>query len=387
MVMMYFASGSSRVPDFNGIAIAGWHPGVTLGDAKQPEEYKILENTHVFVDTGAFSEVNKDLELTNPISPKEWSHRMDEHSVWAARLGRKAYLVAPDRVGDQDYSFQRLTENVGYMRHWLKLDANVLVPLPKGRLPIRQYWDNTLDLVGTTFTLGPSPNLIPALPMKKNAISVEECIAFLNQVRPPRIHLLGVGIRSHKLPPILKAISEYTPYTQLSCDSCLIRSMSGKSRRLELLDRKRNEEDILAMSSFHSSELYRGLSFDITDNMYFVSQWSSRRRLRAIANDLESCSMLQGLFDRSLFINFPETWLEKNSNDWVYQILLKHWVIHCEYQTRSMRRQWSIVEALRQYYQELPAILKRMVYPICPYLSALQSLLRYEQERLSLPHR
>ena len=72
----------------------------------------LIEINHpVMIDNGAFSEMAITAEgprALAPISEDEWRQRLSIYLQLALALREKAMLVAPDRVGDQQETLNRL---------------------------------------------------------------------------------------------------------------------------------------------------------------------------------------------------------------------------------------------------------------------------------------
>ena len=77
-------------------------------------------------------------------------------------------------------------------------------------------------------------NVVPALPCKKAATTAEEVEAFVREVRPAHVHLLGKGPTARDIAAYLKVFSSDDVQTSYSLDSCWITAnvgRKGKRRR------------------------------------------------------------------------------------------------------------------------------------------------------------
>ena len=226
-----FASGSNRPGDIRGFHKAGIHVGAAAPDlsenAMQELERLAGTGTKVFLDSGAFSEVQERLGgppvVVKPITDAEWAKRLAVYRRLGARLKGQLYVVAPDLVGDQEQTLARMTRYAGEMQELRRQGVHVLAPIQFGALsPSAFYWK-------ATWALGFPP--VPAFPLKKAALwSPEDLGHFAELVKPPEIHLLGLGAKSPKGPAYLDAIHEASPATQVSQDSNLIASAVGRDK-------------------------------------------------------------------------------------------------------------------------------------------------------------
>lgn len=113
----HFASGVNHPGEVRGLAMSGRHIGITCGEIRDGLIAELeLSNgglTRLFVDSGAFSEVEFNpssgrLEIAHPITDDMWVERFDLYTWAALNFGPRAYVVAPDCVGDQDLTLARL---------------------------------------------------------------------------------------------------------------------------------------------------------------------------------------------------------------------------------------------------------------------------------------
>jgi hypothetical protein len=72
--------------------------------------------------------------------------------------------------------------------------------------------------------------LIPALPMRKAATPVAELLAFVRQVCPTHLHLLGIGIDNPRAAKVIRAIFHFSPETTISMDSNRLQAVSRPQR-------------------------------------------------------------------------------------------------------------------------------------------------------------
>lgn len=173
-VPVCFASGSNRPSDIRGFAAIERAIGVAVPELS-PESVRELialagRGLPVFVDSGAFSEVEfgpAGPVVVRPLTTRDWERIFTLYRRLAAALGSDVYLVACDRIGDQEHSLALLTAWEHEIRELAALGANVLVPIQKGTRSQAEYHrDVERVLAGVDF--------IPAIPSKKNATTVDE---------------------------------------------------------------------------------------------------------------------------------------------------------------------------------------------------------------------
>lgn len=224
---VYFASGSNRPGQIRGFATVGQALGVVASEITEPAEDALhaLAGTGlpVFVDSGAFSEVEfgkHGPRIVKPISHTDWQDVLDLYARLALTLGPQLWVVAPDMVGFQQETLERLDRYRAEIRSLISMRANVLVVSQRGALP-QGVFDKVAEKILD------SSDYVRALPCNKNATTIPEVAAFARDRRPARLHLLGMGLRSERAPQAALAVAEASPETLLSLDSCLIKESVG----------------------------------------------------------------------------------------------------------------------------------------------------------------
>lgn len=236
-VTAYFASGSNRAPEIRGLSRAGADVGVA---AAELTEEAILElealagsDVLVFVDSGAFSEVDFPEDgppvVVRPMGPDDWTRVLALYLRLAKVLGSQVWLVAPDRVGCQRTSLERLELYGDQVRELRDLGARILVPVQKGDRTQAEFAGDVDEVLGFS-------DWIPALPCRKAATTSDEVAAFvegrtlLTGREVPHVHLLGLGIRSRQLREYL---APFAPRggraTSVSLDACWITANVGRT--------------------------------------------------------------------------------------------------------------------------------------------------------------
>jgi len=238
----YFPSGSNHAGEIAGFTDAGMNVGVAVNEvnSKSIQQLKKLAGTKakVFVDSGAFGEIsfnypkkgsNKlpkpDLPIgvpydVKPITEEEWEERLALYDDLARTLGTQAYLVAPDKVADQQVTLERLEKYAGRVRKHRELGAQIIVPIQKGSMSMAEFDARVQEILGFD-------DYIRGVPMKKDATTVEEFSEFLRTTKPKRVHLLGMGTLSEKYPEVQKAAEEASNETNLTLDAVRITALVG----------------------------------------------------------------------------------------------------------------------------------------------------------------
>lgn len=229
----YFASGSNQPGEIRGLAAAGADLGVAVPEITDKSERELHRlagsDVQVFVDSGAFSEVKfgpNGPEVVKPMGAREWDRVLGLYERLARSLGDQLWIVAPDRVGCQETSLQRLRIYRDRIAALRDLGVRILVPVQKGALSQSEFAKRIDEALGFD-------DWLPALPAKKAATTAAEVAAFVRDRKPRHVHLLGLGIRSRQIEAYLK------PFVDADCtvslDSCWITAnvgRAGKGRRL-----------------------------------------------------------------------------------------------------------------------------------------------------------
>lgn len=241
----YFASGTNRAPEIAGAAAAGADIGVVAPEVSKASEAELVKlagsDVLVFVDSGAFSEVGGSFPfpVVNPITPDQWKKRLGLYERLAAALGESVFLVAPDQVGDQAKTLERLELYADEIRRCAELGARILVPMQLGG-DLVEFAEKVDSILGVEW--------FPAFPCKKSPVTAHQVREFVLSRRPRHVHLLGLGIRNKKAPAFLAALRGLC---SVSLDSCWIGSAAGRRNgpgggRRRLTIARDLAEDVLA---------------------------------------------------------------------------------------------------------------------------------------------
>jgi len=228
-----FNSGLTNPGHIEGSVHVGLGIGVAA-DHCSPRTEKALKDillgtdVQLFLDSGAFSEVKFDpYRIAHPISDEEWEKRIDLYYRLASYFGDQIHLVAPDMVGNQSVTLQRMNKYADYMVGLMWMGARLLVPCQKGDLNQVDFFYEACKILGVN-----PEDVMPALPCKNAATTPEELTEFVKTVQPNQLHLLGMGARNQKILSYLNPIKEHSPDTMVQLDSCLIRANVGREEKL-----------------------------------------------------------------------------------------------------------------------------------------------------------
>jgi hypothetical protein len=221
----HFASGVNDAGEARGLALSGRHLGITCSDIRRGllEELEIYTHglLEVFVDSGAFSEVDFPEDgppvVARPISDAQWIERLGIAHRVARTYGRRALIVAPDRVGCQATTLERLARYAPHVAAIASTGARIIVPVQKGAMPMSAMFARACEILG----LREAP--IAGVPMKKDATTLAD-LRELVQSLPwfgARIHLLGLGPKSkhRRFEKAVALIRSINPNCSITSDS------------------------------------------------------------------------------------------------------------------------------------------------------------------------
>jgi len=228
----HFHSGINDKGEVYGIMGSGRHVGITAS-CMRPGMLRELAHgrytlTRLFVDSGAFSEVEfGPYRVVKEITHEEWKRRFRLYRWASATYRNRAYIVAPDRVGDQDVTLERLARYALDVSWCASFGANVIVPVQKGTLSMGEFF----QLASNILCLRAAP--IAGIPMQKDATSLVELREFCSTLPwfGARIHLLGIGPRAKlgRFKRAIDAIKSVRPNCQVTSDSALVPSLVGRT--------------------------------------------------------------------------------------------------------------------------------------------------------------
>jgi hypothetical protein len=291
---LYYASGSNHAGEIRGFTEGGQAVGVVVTELSEAAIRELIKSPlPVFVDSGAFSEVSFPKgrpTVVAPISHAEWQRRLDIYDRLAESMGPKVMLIAPDMVGHQRETLQRLKKYTRRIWRLLRTGAQVACVLQRGPLSQADFRKKVISVLGLTQD---DPGVTWALPCAKAATTLSDLRAFLTAVTPLRLHLLGLGPSSPTGKKFIAAVNDMSPTTFLSMDACLIKGHVGTDR----IDKtgRRRYEGALTTATLASQDGLHGAAYgqgvddpmepipDWTDEVGQPSAWLSKAAINRIA--------------------------------------------------------------------------------------------------------
>jgi hypothetical protein len=358
--LIAIASGSNHAGEIRGFVDAGMHVGVSVNRVNAQAARALCAlagtSTRVFIDSGAFSEVaftQQGPAIVQPIDDTSWRKRLALALDIARSLGKQALVVAPDRVGCQDTTLQRLSTYRDQVNAIAATGAEVLIPLQRGPLPLEHFLAEAQRRLGCP--------VIPALPMKKAATSLHDLRAFLRAVAPRRLHLLGIGPTSPRMAAVWCMIRVESPSTITSCDSVRITAAVGRGTthaEIRPLTKATDDaKDVIAEDMFDAHRGDDG-ALDYTEAIGDPSSWMTPKQARAFAK------AAQEVFTSSLRVTVPAiahdvtAWCRQDPTRFeaMASDLQTAWSEHYTRATVAERKRRSIGRHFSRRHRSLPHI-------------------------------
>lgn len=278
--IVIYRSGMSSRSDFAGYAGAGVPVGVAILDVSRPVFEMFLgyngAGGRVFVDSNAFSAFRKGEEV-------DFGQVLGRYEELVERAARPELLalVMPDRIGDQQGTLALLAEYRERVRRFVATGADVLVPLQKGALSLAEVYRETVAVLGTD-------NFRVGLPSNEEAVSEEELLEFVAEVKPRRLHLLGIA-RQKRLGGLVERLRELSPCTHVSTDANHLRAAIGRGRPLTEAVRRGVHEVTVACMHEGSGELGLLDESDFVGGVFntpsYLTDAQARLLARAVTDD------------------------------------------------------------------------------------------------------
>jgi hypothetical protein len=233
----FFASGSNHSGEIKALSLVpGANVGVVAGLVGEAHHHARVALTRfdsggkIFIDSGAFGEVAfgpAGPRVVKPMTDRDWQEIFKVYAEQARAHGRDCYVVAPDKVGFQKESLERLEKYAEHVREIMLLGATVLVPLQKGELSMAECYRRAEDILNAG---DPEKDMTfrPSIAMKKDATNLKDLAAFCKEIKPASIHLLGIAPDTDRGRAAIQCVHENAPGCDVSCDACLIRRWVGK---------------------------------------------------------------------------------------------------------------------------------------------------------------
>lgn len=308
MDAIYFPSGSNHQGEIEGFAALGMPVGVAAPEVSEGAivalERLAGSRSIVFVDSGAFSEVAfgpTGPQIVEEITAEEWDRRLGLYERLGRALGRQLFAVAPDCVGFQAKTLERLATYADRVRALRAIGVNVIVPIQKGELSMAAFDERACEILGFA-------DYVRGIPSKKDATTTADIVAFLT-ARPQaeRVHLLGLGAESERYPEVIAAIEAVRPDLDLYCDSVLIRRFVGKTNGAGGGPRKYTATIDGVWADELAARAFEDVDHDWTDLISDIAFWSTAADRKLLVERLRITGDEAALFKRD-----PNAWFQED---------------------------------------------------------------------------
>ena len=211
--MIWFGSGASAYWDILGymLARAPMCVDASLLSVARVELLAFAESD-VMIDTGAFSAFRASKTV-------DWDRVISVQSAIARALRGRAYVVAPDVVGDLDATRSVVDAHELDLLRIHKNTVNIIYPC-HGNVRDSAAWFRE---IARRF-----PGAIAGIPANEKALGPLEIAAFMRFSNATRIHFLGRGPRSHGWSSFEAAARG----ADITCDSSQIAAAVGQGRAI-----------------------------------------------------------------------------------------------------------------------------------------------------------
>jgi hypothetical protein len=347
-----YTSGTNRLSDIRGALAAGAPIGVDISRLSKAAIKELLASSApVFLDSGAFGEVAMRYgraAIVHPISDDQWNRRLDNYLRITRQIGRKrrqllacrrVTVVAPDCVGNQELTLQRLARFRDRVRQIHAAGADVVVPMQMGRLNVLEFFKHAHCILGFEIVAG--------MPMNKAATTANAIQELLRDIKPERIHLLGMGTRNRKAGPIISLIRRLAPTTLISMDANCIRAAVGKNRPITRAEKQYSDDLIPSWTAEVDLREWGRDVHDFTELIFQPSYWLTGAKLNKFA---ESLTWLTRHQTRD-FLRSPDQFVnsDEHSNDWLHERLTQAYFEYVSAETRRAARTRAVFETLREH--------------------------------------
>ena len=347
--VVVFASGMNRVADIRGAARARVPIGVDVSKLSQRAIAAIVEvRLPVLLDSGAFGEVairRGEIVVVHEINDEEWKRRLAIYTQIASallqnrqheRASVRVLIIAPDRVGSQELTLQRLAKFRREIQQFHAIGAEVLVPLQCGALDPVDFYNASRDTLGI--------EIIPAFPMKKAAITIPAILDFLSKTSVAHIHLLGMGANNRRGKALTRFLGHAWPDVAISMDANRIRAAVGVRRAITVSEARYGDEWSSAWSGEVDLREWGGSMHDMTEALFHPSSWLTAAELRRTAESLTWLAPRQ----QQAFLQDPDAFVnaDENDSDWLYQTLLERYFSYVQRHSQVAARTRAVFESL-----------------------------------------
>ena len=347
--VLVFASGMNRIADIRGAVAAGVPIGVDVSRLSKAAAEELLTcAVPLLLDSGAFSEVSfrsGHVQVRSEITERDWRRRLAIYLQIARHNCRRTHghnlasvmAVAPDRVGSQELTLERLKKFRDEVRQVHAAGAEILVPLQVGRLSLYDFYSKAQDVLGIEIVAG--------FPMKKTATDAQAILDFVVRTGSARVHLLGMGANHPKAASIVRLIQHTCPSSFISMDSNRIRAAIGARRMITRREVQYRDELTEGWTGEIDLRDWGGDVHDMTEVLFQPSQWLQGAALGAVAESLTWLSENE----RRRFQADPDAFVnESDCDEWLHHVLMNAYFAYVQRHARISARTRSVTEELAQ---------------------------------------
>ncbi|MBA3904611.1 MAG: hypothetical protein C0522_13235 [Rhodocyclaceae bacterium] len=255
-----YGSGASAKWDALGYMLVNAPLGVAateLPPSTVPHLVKYLNRGgKVFVDSGAFGAFRRgeELDFVRDVFP------VYDSLVNEAACPQGLLLVMPDKLGDQAGILALQRTHLPKILGWAQSGAELMFPIHSGHQDPRGAYASIAQMLGRrTFVVG--------IPSAVNAWTVAQILQFCDDVKPARIHLLGMA-RESAVSKIASAVHAVSPCTRISSDACMLVAHAGRGRRLTDRSNSRLDDAVSWVEAGDIDVPLPDLSTFLTDVIY-----------------------------------------------------------------------------------------------------------------------
>jgi hypothetical protein len=224
-VIEFYASGLLHTEkDFYGVTMVGARPGIIAAanvsgrlryeDKVPPWVSAYLESGgSLFCDSGAFT-----VAFTGKVLDFNRVFRFYHQLLKLCKTASQLILVMPDSVGEQAATISLWRQYSAGIAWWLRRGCTCLFPMQGFEYREKKPGALTLPYVYGEACAIFGQRVAAALPMKKAATKPAAALAFVRDVQPPHLHLLGMG-RKPEAVALATAMVKASPATVITADA------------------------------------------------------------------------------------------------------------------------------------------------------------------------
>jgi hypothetical protein len=225
---LIFRSGMSRANDFRGAANASVPIGVVAGELTTAQLLMAIPRYldgggKVFVDSGAFTAFRTGVEM-------DWMDIVRRYGYLSGNTNAPGnlYLVAPDKVGDQNKTLRLIAQWRTELMSLMRDGANLIVPIQTGTLPGQKMLELVTEILE-------SNRWIAGIPSNRAAMTTEKCATLSHS----NFHVLGRVQMNDEQEARIEALRRLNPDAVISADANWLRSRMGQISSLAGKERER----------------------------------------------------------------------------------------------------------------------------------------------------